>query len=114
MIIGSFPIGNSCVRRNGGGSDKDLLDIEWNTKLLQEMQSRHVMRLYFTGAGVKKWFMKLFPDAQMEMVSLISRSAQSVRALGGREDFKHWKKKNPNLTAYDFILIDYKRAFQRG
>lgn len=111
--IGMGDVILSCVRHNGGGSDKDLQKIEWNTDLLTLIKKNKIKRLYFTGKGVEKWFHKLFPDANLEMITLISPSAQSARALGGSPHFRAWRKLNPQASFYQFILRSYKKAFQR-
>ncbi len=109
--IGIGDVIKSCVRQNGGGSDKDLLEIEWNKELLSVIKKHKIERVFFTGKGVEKWFLKLFPEAHLEMITLVSPSAQSARALGKRPDFRAWRKKNPHTPVYEFILISYKKAF---
>ncbi len=109
--IGIGDVIKSCVRNNGGGSDKDLLEIEWNTELLSVIEKHKIKRVFFTGTGVEKWFRKLYPEAGLEMITLVSPSAQSARALGRRPEFRAWRKKNPALPVYEFILISYKNAF---
>ena len=112
--LGIGDVIRSCKRHNGGGSDKDLLEIEWNTDLLSEIHKHKIKRVYFTGKGVEKWFRKLFPESALEMVNLISPSAQSARALGRNPDFIAWRRKNPTLPVYDFVLISYKKVFHRS
>lgn len=102
----------SCVRNEGRASDKDLLQIEWNTQLIRDIRKMKVEHLYFTSKIVERWFYRLFPDAHdIEATTLISPSAQSVRGLGSREDFRSWRRKNPQTPAYFFILESYKKAF---
>jgi G:T/U-mismatch repair DNA glycosylase len=109
--LGVGDVIRSCVRREGRASDKDLLEIEWNTDLLAEIRKHKIKRLYFTSKGVEKWFYRLFPEARdITAVTLISPSAQSARSLGGRDDFKAWRKKNPESPTYDFILKSYQKA----
>ncbi len=110
--LGIGDVVKSCVRNNGGGSDKDLLLIEWNTELLSEIKKHKIRRVYFTGKGVEKWFQRLFPEADLEMITLISPSAQSARALGRRPEFQLWRKKNHDRPVYEFILKSYQIAFK--
>jgi G:T/U-mismatch repair DNA glycosylase len=114
--LGVGDVIRSCVRRNGKASDKDLLEIEWNIELLDELHEKKIRRLYFTSKGVERWFYRLFPEArdEFEAIVLISPSAQSARGLGGSAEFKKWRKKNPNESAYQFILKSYKDAFLRS
>ncbi len=110
--IGVGDVIRSCVRREGRASDKDLLDIEWNTELLNIIRKNKIRKLYFTSRGVEKWFYRLFPDARdIEAITLISPSAQSARGLGGSVSFKIWRKKNPLTPTYEFILKSYQKAF---
>ncbi len=110
--IGVGDVISSCVRHEGRASDKDLLEIEWNTDLLKLIRKNKIQRLYFTSTGVEKWFYRLFPDARdIESFTLISPSAQSARALGGSEIFKEWRKKNPLTPTYQYILKTYQKAF---
>lgn len=113
--IGIGDVIRSCVRREGRASDKDLLEIEWNTDLLGDIKRHKIRKLYFTSVGVERWFHQIFPEAKgLETVTLISPSAQSARALGARADFKAWRRKNPERPAYDFILKSYRKVFLHG
>lgn len=110
--IGVGDVIRSCVRREGRASDKDLLDIEWNTDLLAEIRTHNIEKLYFTSKGVERWFYRLFPGSRdIEAVTLISPSAQSARSLGRQEEFRIWRKENPELPVYQFILKSYQEAF---
>lgn len=110
--IGVGDVIKSCVRREGRASDSDLLEIEWNTGLMNDIKRHKIEKLYFTSVGVERWFYRLFPEARgIEAITLISPSAQSARALGSRPDFKVWRKRNPHLPAYEFILRHYKKIF---
>lgn len=113
--IGVGDVIRSCVRNEGRASDKDLLDIEWNSDLIHDLRKNRIERLYFTSKTVERWFFRLFPDAgDIETFTLISPSAQSARALGGDAEFKSWRRKNPQARAYDYILKSYKKAFLRS
>lgn len=113
--IGVGDVIHSCVRREGRASDKDLLDIEWNTGLIDIIRKQKIEKLYFTSKGVERWFYRLFPEArEIKAVTLISPSAQSARGLGGTESFKKWRKNNPLTPTYQFILKSYQRAFLRS
>lgn len=102
----------SCRRKNGGGSDSDLYDIEWNTELIEVIRQKRIRTLYFTSKKVENWFNKLFRDTDdLTKICLISPSGQSVRSLSRREDFKHWRAKNPGASSLDFILLDYRLKF---
>lgn len=110
--IGIGDVIHSCVRKDGRASDKDLLEIEWNTGLLDIIRNKKIEKVYFTSKTVERWFYRLFPEAtDLRARTLISPSAQSVRALASRQDFRSWRKNNPQAKAYDFILKDYKKAF---
>jgi hypoxanthine-DNA glycosylase len=103
----------SCRRKKGGGSDSDLYDIKWNTKLLDLIDSHDIKTVFFTSKKVEGWFNKLFPESQhLEKVTLISPSGQSVRSLYRREDYQKWSIRNPNKTKYDFIVAFYRQKFE--
>lgn len=103
----------SCVRKNGGASDSDLYDIEWNHELIKSIRKQQIQTLYFTSKKVELWFNKLFPETQdLVKVTLISPSAQSVRSLFTRTDFKQWVEDNPLLKKYEYILRDYRIKFE--
>lgn len=111
--IGIGDVIRSCIRKNGGGSDSDLFEIEWNTELINVIRVHKIKRLYFTSKKVESWFNKLFKDTDdLEKITLISPSAQSLRALGSRDDFKAWVRKNPNKRKFIFILEDYRKKFE--
>lgn len=112
--IGVGDVIHSCVRKGGRASDKDLQDIEWNLDLVRTLRKKQIKKIYFTSKTVERWFYRIFPEAtDFEARTLISPSAQSVRSLFSREDYRVWRKKNPEAKAYDFILKDYKKAFLR-
>lgn len=110
--LGIGDVISSCVRKDGKGSDKDLLEIEWNTNLIKDIERHRIKRLYFTSRGVEKWFFRLFPDAKVEAITLISPSAQSARSLWSNPLFQIWRKKYPHAPTYQFILKSYQRAFK--
>jgi hypoxanthine-DNA glycosylase len=111
LAIGDVII--SCRRKNHGASDSDLYDIEWNHNLLEVLNKNQIAKVYFTSKKVETWFHRLFPEADhLETITLISPSAQSVRSLTKRVDFKSWLMRNPTAPKFDFILMDYKKKFQ--
>jgi len=110
--LGIGDVISSCVRREGKGSDKDLLEIEWNTRLMEDIKRHKIERLFFTSRGVEKWFFHLFPDVEIETITLISPSAQSARSLWSNPSFEQWKKNNPDTPTYEFILKTYQKAFK--
>jgi G:T/U-mismatch repair DNA glycosylase len=104
----------SCHRKNGSASDADLYDIEWNTSLLDTIKRHGIKKVFFTSKKVEVWFNKLFPDTPyLEKITLISPSAQSVRALGHRSDFLEWQKNNPQTNKFEFILLFYRKIFNQ-
>lgn len=111
--LGIGDVIHSCRRKNGGGSDADLYDIEWNKDLLRTIDEHHIKLLFFTSKSVEVWFKRLFPDTDhLTKISLITPSGQVLRSLPKREDFQKWVKKHPNRNKYDFIRDDYKRKFR--
>lgn len=103
----------SCKRKNGGGSDADLYDIEWNEDLLSIIRQNKIKKIYFTGKKVEAWFGRLFKNTEdLSLHSLISPSAQSLRSLPRREDFQLWLKKCRDRSKMDFILEQYRREFR--
>lgn len=110
--LGIGDVIRSCKRKKGGGSDTDLYDIEWNEKLIEVIRKNKIRTLYFTSKKVESWFNKLFKDTDdLNKISLISPSGQSVRSLSRREDFKQWKIKNPEASSLEFIQHDYRLKF---
>jgi len=101
----------SCRRMAGKGSDSDLYDIVWNHKLLKIIQEHGIKKVYFTSRQVQKWFDKLFPEAELERVLLISPSAQSSRAVVRTEGYRAWKLAHPAGKTWDYILAFYKSVF---
>ncbi len=115
LINNKLAIGDlilSCSRKNGGASDSDLYDIKWNEDLINVIRKNNISKLYFTSKKVENSFEKLFPDTDdLIKITLISPSAQSVRALTKRVDFSNWVKAHPSTPKFEFILLDYKRKF---
>lgn len=103
----------SCRRVEGKASDSDLYDITWNHGLLAVIKKNKIQKIYFTSRQVQKWFHKLFPEAELNEVLLISPSAQSRRAVVRSEDYKAWKKGHPEAKTWDYILSFYKRIFHK-
>lgn len=102
----------SCRRKLGRASDSDLYDIKWNHELLEIIQKNQIKRLYFTSKQVQKWFLRLFgPQPDLEIVLLISPSAQSVRGLVRSTSFIEWKKRNPKAPAREYIFDFYSKVF---
>ena len=102
----------SCKRLEGGGSDSDLYDIKWNTKLLEVIRANNIKTLYFTSKKVEQWFHSLFKDTDdLEKISLISPSGQSVRSITKRADFILWRKSHPEARTVDFIFEFYRMKF---
>lgn len=103
----------SCRRKQKGASDVDLFDIEWNDGLLRVIRKNHIQKVFFTSRKVELWFNKMFPDSHdLEKVTLISPSAQSIRALPQRQDYQRWVKHHPAENKFSFILLDYKKKFK--
>lgn len=103
----------SCTRKKGSASDSDLQNIEWNQNLLNVIRKNKIRTVYFTSKKVETWFHKLFKESDdLIKISLISPSAQSLRSLGKREDFKAWVKKYPDEPKSNFILGHYRREFR--
>lgn len=102
----------SCHRKGGGSSDKDLEKIVWNQGLLKEIENHRIKKIFFTSRQVEIWFNKLFPDTQnLEKVTLISPSGQSIRALPRRPDYRAWEKFHRGEPKFNFILEDYRSKF---
>lgn len=98
----------SCKRKEGRASDSDLYDIKWNHELLGLLKKNNIKKVLFTSRQVHKWFKRLFPDAGLEEVQLISPSAQSARSIVRSKEYLDWKKKHPNGRTWDFILANYR------
>jgi G:T/U-mismatch repair DNA glycosylase len=103
----------SCRRVEGKASDSDLYDITWNNELLALIKKNNIQKVYFTSRQVKKWFHKLFPEAGLNEVLLISPSAQSRRAVVRSEGYKIWKERHPEAKTWDYILSFYKSVFHK-
>lgn len=104
----------SCKRKAGGGSDSDLYDIEWNKDLLHIIQKHGIKTVYFTSKKVEIWFKKLFPHSlDIQMITLISPSGQSIRSLYHRPDYQVWNKTHPKAPKMDFILKKYREDFHQ-
>ena len=103
----------SCRRKNGGASDSDLYEIEWNEDLLTLIHQHGIKKVYFTSKKVESWFKRLFPETgDLEQVTLISPSGQSVRSLGRRPDFLKWLNKNRSRRKIDYIFDFYRNEFR--
>lgn len=112
--LGVGDVIESCVRKNGGASDSDLLQISFNLKLLDVIRAHKIETLYFTSKKVEQWFNRLFPDTtDLKKFCLISPSAQTLRSLGSNQNFQKWKVKNPDRKGIEFIYAEYKRVFSR-
>lgn len=99
----------SCRRKTGRASDSDLYDIEWNGELLEFIISNQIKKVLFTSKKVEQWFNKLFRDsAEIEKITLISPSGQSVRSLARRADYRDWRSQNSEEPNYEFILKNYR------
>lgn len=103
---------SSCRRKKGGASDSDLYDIEWNTDLIDVIRKHKIKKVYFTSKKVETWFERLFPESDdLTKITLISPSAQSVRSLVKRSDFKAWISVNTERPKFEYILQDYQQKF---
>lgn len=103
----------SCRRKKGGGSDSDLYDIIWNEDLLRKIRANKIKKVFFTSKKVETWFNRLFPESDdLEKITLISPSAQSVRSIPRRADYQAWLKANPKEKIYQFILATYREKFE--
>lgn len=103
----------SCRRKDGRSSDSDLYDIEWNTELLEIIERNKIKTVLFTSKKVAQWFNALFPDAQLQQITLYSPSAQTARGLARNPDYLAWKKKHPQKKTYEFLLESYKEKFNK-
>lgn len=102
----------SCRRKNGGASDSDLYDIEWNFDLINKINKHGIKTIFFTSKKVENRFNRIFPETDhLKKISLISPSAQIVRSLGRIDGFYDFMEQNPDARAFDFILQDYKKKF---
>lgn len=105
----------SCRRKAGGASDSALYDIEWNRELLGLIRNHHIKKVLFTSKKVEQWFNKLFPESsEIEKVTLISPSGQSVRSLARQADYLEWRIQNSEEPNYEFILKNYRARFLTG
>lgn len=103
----------SCQRKNGGGSDSDLYDIEWNQDLLKMIDSHKIRKVFFTSKKVANWFNKLFPhSSHLEKIILVSPSGQSVRSVHRHPEYNGWLQQNPQASKYEFILSYYRSKFE--
>lgn len=104
----------SCRRKNGGASDSDLYEIQFNHELLKVIRKHKIKILYFTSKKVESWFNQLFPETtDLEKILLISPSAQTLRAIGKNPRYQEWKLKYPDKKGLEFLYHDYKRVFSR-
>lgn len=111
--IGIGDVIKSCRRKEGGGSDSDLYDISWNKDLLKKIRAHKIQKVFFTSKKVEIWFNRLFPEtADLEKITLISPSAQSVRSIPRRADYQAWLKAHPQERIYQFILAFYREKFE--
>jgi G:T/U-mismatch repair DNA glycosylase len=104
---------DSCQRVEGKASDSDLYDIKWNSELLALLKKHNIQKVYFTSRQVQKWFHKLFPEAVLDEVLLISPSAQSRRAVVRSQNYQAWKERYPEAKTWDYILSFYKTVFHK-
>jgi hypoxanthine-DNA glycosylase len=110
--LGVGDVIESCCRKNGGASDADLIDIHWNHDLLHIIRKNKIKKIFFTSRKVEHWFNKMFPKTlDLEKITLISPSAQSIRSLTRRDDFKAWSLENPDEKKIKFFLESYRRNF---
>lgn len=102
----------SCRRKEGRASDSDLYDIKWNKDLIDVIKKNKIKRLYFTSMQVHKWFKRLFEIPQdIEVIQLISPSAQSARALVRMQSYIVWKSDHPDAKTIEFIYDSYRKVF---
>jgi G:T/U-mismatch repair DNA glycosylase len=112
--VGIGDVIKSCRRKNGGASDSDLYQIEFNHELLQKIRRNKIKTLYFTSRKVETWFNQMFPETDdLKKISLISPSAQTLRSLVKNPIYLKWKLKHPFKKPLDFLFADYKRVFSR-
>lgn len=114
MELGIGDVIKSCKRKDGGGSDSDLYEIEFNIELMKKIRQHDIKNLYFTSRKVEKWFNHLFPESDdLKKISLISPSAQTLRSLVKNPLYLKWKEKHPQKRPKDFLFADYDRIFSR-
>ena len=110
--LGVGDVIRSCRRKNGGASDSDLFDIEFNHDLIGVIRKNKIGTVYFTSKRVESWFNKLFPESvDLKKVCLVSPSSQTLRAIGRNPEYLAWKKKHPDCPAMDFLSDSYHRIF---
>lgn len=103
----------ACRRKNGGGSDSDLYQIKWNNDLIDIIRDNGIKKVFFTSRKVEVWFNKLFPESSdIEKVTLISPSGQSVRSLSHHPDYEDWEKLHRGEPKFNFILTNYRLKFR--
>lgn len=102
----------SCRRKGGRASDSDLYDIEWNHDLLEIIRRNRIETVYFTSKKVQGWFNRLFPEAKLQEILLISPSAQSVRSIVKTEGFLKWRRTHPQAPVRDYIFWVYSNIFR--
>lgn len=103
----------SCYRKDGGSSDKDLKEIEWNTELYSVLKQKKIYKVFFTSQFVARNFERLFPQSQdISKKILISPSAQSYRSLGKNPAFQAWREIHPQRSMREFILESYRKNFE--
>lgn len=111
--IGVGDVIKSCRRKNGGASDSDLYQIKWNEGLINVIRDNGIKKIFFTSRKVEGWFNKLFPDtADLEKVTLISPSGQSVRSLSRHPEYPAWEKVHRGEPKFNFVLNIYRLKFR--
>lgn len=109
---------SSCRRINGGASDADLYDIEWNIELKTFIEENRFELIYFTSRNAARWFEQHIEENEdkikkIEKIILLSPSANAVRSFPRREDYKEWEKTyHGEKKTLRFREEFYKRIFK--
>ncbi len=111
--IGVIDVISSCVRNEGGATDSNLRDVQFNARMAGVLKIPTLRRLLFTSRRAHSWFRRNWraPEGVSEIV-LPSPSANAYRSLGRLAEFREWKRKHPSEPAYAFLLEKYKEAFE--
>lgn len=95
-------------RKEKSNLDKYLAEMEYNKEIKSIIENSGINKIFFTSKYVEKHFLKQFPQITFG-VCLPSPSPAANIPISISNDFKIYKRENPNGNTYSFRVFKYRQ-----